>query len=67
MLSLIIAPCVGGLLVAETRTMTSVKPIGERTSHVGIDDLLGMAIEITSNEKSIDENISPGKTNDYDE
>lgn len=34
--------------------MTDVKLVDKRTSHGGIDDLLGMVFEIASGEKSID-------------
>lgn len=54
-------------LIMEMKTVTRVKLVGERIFHEGIDDLLGMAIGITSNEKSINGEISYGEIDDWDE
>lgn len=53
-LSPIAAPRAGDLLIMEMRIVTSVKSVNERTSYGRTDDLLGMAIKIMSDEKSVD-------------
>lgn len=56
-------PCIGGLLITETKTATSIEQVDKEISYGRTDDLLGIMIGTMNDKKSVDEKIFPEKIN----